>query len=151
MTKKCASAGAIRARVPHVIEAQRTIKSKTSDARIIMIEGTTRTSLSQDWIVGMPPPADPIHRQRVADLAAITGAPRVEQLIEGCPEDVALENVEVMPSVGAVQRVRVAPDLADATTAAIRNGGGRVLEIQRVRADLETVLVDEVSRAKETE
>jgi ABC-2 type transport system ATP-binding protein len=63
----------------------------------------------------------------------------------------ALEQGETLPSVGEQQRVRVEPGSAEKVAAMIRDAGGRVLEIHRVRADLETVLVEEMSRFKGAE
>ncbi len=62
-------------------------------------------------------------------------------------ERLDLPDVDVLPTVGEVHRIRVAPEVAEATAERVRNQGGCVVEIQRVRADLETVFVEEINRS----
>jgi ABC-2 type transport system ATP-binding protein len=90
----------------------------------------------------------------------LRGVGTVESLIDNRVRAVEIEYSGVSePPVGAVpirstggtHRVRVQPQTADADVEAIRNAGGRILEIQRVRADLEAVLVDEMNRPEEGE
>ncbi len=57
------------------------------------------------------------------------------------------EGLELIRSDGTRHRVRVAPDAADSTVAAVVQAGGKIVERVEVRADLETVLVGEMAAA----
>jgi len=55
------------------------------------------------------------------------------------------EGAELIRSDGSQHRVRVAPDAADATVAQVQEAGGKIIERVEIRADLETVLVDQMA------
>ena len=57
------------------------------------------------------------------------------------------EGTELIRSDGNRHRIRVAPDIADATVAGVQEAGGKIVERVEVRADLETVLVGEMAES----